>query len=202
MVNLSLIYDKFAKKYEDNRNIFNMDNILNDLNKYINISQGKLLDLGCGAGEPFSSYFIKKKWDVIGVDYSSEMLKIANKYLPQLKTIYSDMTLVKFNINQFDLVIAIYSIFHIEKEKHTQLLKNIYFWLKKGGIALFTYACKEYTQHSEFSGYKEFMGEQLFYSHYDETTIKNILDNIGFKVLSFKYYTIADETFLWIIIQK
>ncbi|MDD4156874.1 MAG: class I SAM-dependent methyltransferase, partial [Candidatus Cloacimonetes bacterium] len=130
MVDLSLIYDKFAKKYEDNRNIFNMDNIINDLNKYINISQGKLLDLGCGAGEPFSSYFIKKKWDVIGVDYSSEMLKIANKYLPQLKTIYSDMTLVKFNINQFDLVIAIYSIFHIEKEKHTQLLKNIYFWLK------------------------------------------------------------------------
>ncbi len=202
MVNLSNIYDIFAQKYEDNRAIFNMDEIIENFASVLKIDKGNLLDLGCGAGEPFPAFFLRRGWQVTGVDYSKEMLRLAQIYQPQMTTILSDMTLVDFNHNTFDAVTAIYSIFHIEKEKHNKLFENIYNWLKPNSFFLCTYACQTYTGMPEFSGYIEFMGEKLFYSHYDEDTIKQLLQDIGFKIISFDYHLIGGETFLWITVKK
>jgi len=74
--------------------------------------------------------------------------------------------------------------------------------LKPGGLSLFTYATKEYTGTEIFNGYKEFMGEQLFYSHTTPDNLFTILKSTGFKIESAQYRQIGGETFLWITIAK
>ncbi len=48
-----------------------------------NLREGaRILDLGCGAGEPIASYLIAGNFQVTGVDFSSSMLAIARQRFP------------------------------------------------------------------------------------------------------------------------
>ena len=202
MEDLRTVYNEFALTYEKNRNMFDMSKIIEDLSKNIKKEHKKVLDLGCGAGEPFAKHFLEKGFDVTGVDFSEKMLKQAEKFVPSMKRIHQDMRKVEFNDNNFDIILAIYSIFHLNNEEQMQLLKRIYGWLKKDGILLFTYATKEYTEREEFEGYKNFMGKNLFYAHKTPQYIKEYLLSLGFFEVSFKYREIGGETFLWITVKK
>lgn len=42
----------------------------------------RILDLGCGSGEPIASHFISSNFRVTGVDFSSSMLEIAMQCFP------------------------------------------------------------------------------------------------------------------------
>jgi hypothetical protein len=78
----------------------------------------------------------------------------------------------------------------------------MYKWLKPTGKALFTYACKEYTGDDRFSGYKEFLGERLYYSHHTVQDLNSVLINIGFRDFTTRFKTVGDETFLWVTVIK
>jgi ubiquinone/menaquinone biosynthesis C-methylase UbiE len=202
MTKLQDIYDEFATTYELNRGLFDMTNILNDFYDNLSTKKGKLLDLGCGAGEPFDRFFIDKGWSVVGVDFSKKMLELANKYVPEMTTIHSDISKINFADNEFDAVILIYSLFHLTNEEQIKVLEKIYEYLTPNGMALFTYATKEYTKSDEFDGYKEFLGKNLYYAHKTPEFFKNKLESIGFKLKSFDYRDIAGEVFLWVTVQK
>jgi SAM-dependent methyltransferase len=200
--NLQNIYDRFAETYDKNRGLFDMTDVIADFHKRLPDRQGHLLDLGCGAGEPFPAYFIQQGWQVTGVDFSQKMLALANHYQPLLQTIYADICDVDFPSEQFEAVTAIYCLFHIEYKKHEEIFRNIYRWLKPRGKFLFTYATKEYTGAEIFNGYKEFMGEQLFYSHTKPDKLTANLEYVGFKIESEQYRDIGEETFLWMTTAK
>jgi ubiquinone/menaquinone biosynthesis C-methylase UbiE len=200
--NLQEIYNRFAERYEQNRGIFDMSDIISDFAVRMPRAPGHLLDLGCGAGEPFPAYFIEQGWQVTGVDFSFRMLEMAHLYQPRMKTILKDICEVDFPDEQFDAVTAIYCLFHIEYTKHDDIFRKIYRWLKPGGLSIFTYATKEYTGSEIFNGYKEFMGEQLFYSHTTPDNLSAMLISTGFTIESAQYREIGGETFLWMIIAK
>jgi SAM-dependent methyltransferase len=143
-MNLREIYDGFSETYEQNRGLFDMADVLNPFYKSLGIKNGNLLDLGCGAGEPFGRYFIDRGWKVTGVDFSKQMLKLATKYVPEMHAIQADMCEVDFEPGKFDAITAIYSLFHVSRNDHAALFEQIYRWLCPGGKALFTYATKEY----------------------------------------------------------
>jgi len=199
---LRKIYDRFAETYEKNRGLFDMTDVIADFHQRLNCQTGNLLDLGCGAGEPFPAYFIGQGWQVTGVDFSQKMLDLAHQYQPSLKTICADIGEIDFLAEQFDAVTAIYCLFHIEYKKHEKIFRKIYRWLKPGGKALFTYATKEYTGAEIFNDYKEFMGERLFYSHTTPENLAENLTSIGFTIDSTQYRQIGGETFLWLTIAK
>ncbi len=199
---LQTTYDRFAQTYDANRGLFDMSDIFNDFYSLLTLERGKLLDLGCGAGEPFSKLFVERNWNVTGVDFSKEMLELAKRYVPEMETVHADMTEVKFQPNQFDAIIAAYSLFHVDSNKHRQLFENMFNWLQPGGKTLFTYATKEYTGKEIFTGYKEFLGEQLFYSHQHPETLLSLLESIGFDILETNYREIGGETFLWVTAGK
>jgi ubiquinone/menaquinone biosynthesis C-methylase UbiE len=199
---LKEIYDKFAQTYEENRGLFDMTEVFNSFYEKLDVKSGYLLDLGCGAGEPFPKLFINHGWKVTGVDFSQKMLDLASKYIPEMQTINADMIEVEFESNQFDAITAIYSLFHIPSDFHTALFEKFYRWLRPQGKALFTYATKEYTGQIEFDGYKEFMGQKLYYSHKSTDKLYADLLNNGFKIEAADYRNIGNEIFLWVTVSK
>lgn len=196
------IYDGFAQTYEENRGLFDMTEVFNSFYEELGLKKGRLLDLGCGAGEPFPRLLIDRGWKVTGVDFSGKMLELAAKYVPEMKTIQSDMLKVEFEPNQFDAITAIYSLFHVPSTDHLSLFEKFYKWLVPQGKALFTYATQEYTGQTEFDGYKEFMGQELYYSHKKPEELYTDLEQIGFNIESRIYREIGGETFLWVTMSK
>ena len=200
--NLQEIYDEFAQTYEENRNLFDMSEVLDSFYRRLNVKKGRLLDLGCGAGEPFAKYFIDRNWTVTGVDFSEQMLAMAAKFVPEMKTICADMREVEFAPHSFEAITAIYSLFHIPNCDHAALFTKFHRWLCPQGKMLFTYATKEYTGSDEFEGYREFLGQQLFYSHKTPDALRYDLENAGFRIEAGDYREIGGETFLWVTVSK
>ena len=168
----------------------------------LKLDNGKLLDLGCGAGEPVARYFTDHNWSVVGVDFSERMIELASKYVPEMQTMHADISEVDFESNQFDAIIASYSLFHISVDKHTDVFKRFHKWLCPNGKALFTYATEEYTGRKSFDGYKNFMGQELYYSHKAPDELYVDLEDIGFNIDSIDYRNIGGETFLWVTVSK
>ena len=196
------IYDEFAHTYEENRGNFDVVPVLEDFYGTLEKSTGQLLDLGCGAGEPVSKWFISKGWEATGVDFSKSMLELAQRYVPEMKCIQSDMRNVQFTDEQFDAIVAIYSLFHVPWKDHEALFSNAFQWLKREGGMLFTYATSAYTGEKVFDGYKEFLGQRLYYSHMSEGQLYATLEKVGFVIESATHRNIGGETFLWVFLKK
>lgn len=139
---LQEIYDGFADTYEQNRGLFDMSEVFESFYKLLDIKKGRILDMGCGAGEPFARSFVDHGWTATGVDFSQCMLALAAKYVPEMQTIRADMRQVEFPSESFDAITAIYSLFHIPCSEHVALFEKFYRWLSPHGKALFTYATK------------------------------------------------------------
>lgn len=199
---LQQIYDGFAQTYDAGRDQFDMSSILPPFFASLEKPNGRLLDLGCGAGLPFARYFIRNGWDVIGVDFSREMLKLAARTVPEMKTKLADMAEVRFKDETFDALTAVYSLFHVPRTRHAELFVRFHRWLCPGGRMLFTYATKAYTGEDSFEGTLEFMGRELFYSHLAPKQMENALQKAGFELESAIPREIGGETFLWVTIRK
>jgi len=197
-ITLREIYNGFAETYEKNRGLFDMTKVLASFYGRLHVEKGRLLDLGCGAGEPFPRFFIDRGWIVTGVDFSERMLELASKYIPEMQTIYADMCKVEFKPSQFEAITAIYSLFHVPRNDHAALFDKFYRWLCPKGKVLFTYATKEFTGSIEFDGYKEFMNQELYYSHKSPDKLYADLENTGFNIESADYRNIGNEIFLWV----
>jgi SAM-dependent methyltransferase len=202
MKTLPEIYDRFASTYDKNRGIFDMTDVLNEFYCGLTVENGRLLDLGCGAGEPFAKCFIDRGWEVTGVDFSAKMLELANRWVPAMKTLCVDMRNAEFEPDGFDAIIAVYSLFHIPRQAHAAMFERCLRWLRPDGKFLFTYATREYTGSDAFEGYKTFMGERLFYSHNRPDQLRRDLEDAGFLIESSCYRNIGAEIFLWVTAVK
>ena len=196
------IYDEFAAVYEANRGLFDMTEVLGPFFDGLGKAKGRLLDLGCGAGEPFPRHFLDRGWEVYGVDFSKKMLHLAAQYAPGMHTICDDMLEVDFDPAQFDAITCIYSLFHVPRARHPELFAKFRRWLRPGGQALFTYATQAYTGADEFEGEKEFMGQRLFYSHETPEKLRAQLADAGLDVRAFDLRDIGGETFLWVVASR
>ncbi len=199
---LAQIYDGFADTYEENRGLFDMTEVFDSFYARLNQQPGRVLDLGCGAGEPFSKLFIDQGWAVTGVDFSQRMLALAAEHVPEMSTVNADMRTVEFDSGCFDAITAIYSLFHIPWGEHDALFKKMYGWLSLGGSAFFTYATQNYTGSEAFSGFKEFMGQSLYYSHQTPENLAQVLDSVGFVIDGMEQRQIGGEVFLWVTVTK
>lgn len=198
---LRAVYDRFADTYEASRGRFDMTPVLADFQARLPAT-GHLLDLGCGAGEPFASTFIRAGWRGTGVDFSRRMLELAERFTPEMTRIHADMAEVDFPEASFDAVSAVYSLFHVPRAAHPALFRRIRDWLRPGGLLLFTYAGRHYTGADRFEGHKTFMGERLFYSHFSPDELEGKLTESGLAVVDTTYRDIGGETFPWVTARR
>lgn len=196
-MSLARIYDDFAAEYDKSRGLFDMGEVLSDFARRLPAT-GRLLELGCGAGEPFARYFVDRGWSVTGVDFSAAFLALAARYVPQMTRVQADMREAQFEPASFEAVCAVYSLFHVPRSDHVRLFSRIREWLVPGGTFLFTYATRAYTGADRFDGTKCFMGRDLFYSH--GTPAEMVADLVagGLELVEARERDIGGETFLWV----
>jgi ubiquinone/menaquinone biosynthesis C-methylase UbiE len=189
-------YNQCAKDYLDNRDLFKNLKYLDGL--ISKLSPGsKILDLGCGSGIPIDKYLLEKDFEVTGVDISEEQINLAKKNLPKGDFFVGDMSEIDFPASSFNAVVSFYAIFHLPKEEHLSVLKNIFNILKPGGYLLITMGSNDW-EGTE----KDFHGVKMFWSHYGREKNLELVKSAGFNILNEEIDTSGNEKHLIILAQK
>lgn len=98
---------------------------------------GRVLDLGCGAGDPIARWFMAEGFTVTGVDFSEAMLDIARRRWPEGDWRFADMR--SFDLEQhFDGIIAWNSFFHLTAEDQKDCIARMARHLRPGGMLMLT----------------------------------------------------------------
>ena len=134
-----------------------MQNLYDKFEIYLK-SGDKILDLGCGSGRD-SKYFLSKGYDVVSVDGSIEICRLAEKYIGKyVRNIFFDEL---DYVNEFDAVWASASLLHVDSKEMKDVLYRIKSALKKNGLM---YASWKYGQGEKVDSLR-------YYVDFDEYAI-------------------------------
>lgn len=139
---------------------------------------GKLIDIGCGAGD-FLSFFASDKWDLYGIEPNSVGFDLSCKKV-EGKIFNNNLSNCKFQGNYFDVITMWHVFEHVyDPNEEVQEIKRI---LKNDGI--FVLAIPNIHSFGFKLGRKNWfhLDSPRHLYHYDPTTISNILNKNGFKV--------------------
>lgn len=159
-------------------------------------AQAHVLDAGSGTGIPIAEYLTKSGFEVVGIDISKEMLSVARKNVPGATFQQMNMAAIDLPSESFDGVISCYAIIHNPKESHADILESFYRILKPGGVMLISVASWEW---EEFADY---MGVDMFWSHYDPAKTKSLITNAGFDIEFGRDVESGGEKHHWVLARK
>jgi len=185
-------YDKIAREYQANRHIFDNVRVLKEFSNYLP-KNARILDAGCGAGIPCTRFLVQAGFEVVGVDFSTSMLRMARKSVLKANLIKEDMTRPSFRDNTFDGLIALYSIIHVPREMHASLYQSFHRILKPDGVMLICIGS------DDWEGEDEYFGVRMFWSEYNLDEAIQMVKNAGFQIISGKHLIIGEEKHYWII---
>lgn len=97
---------------------------------------GRILDLGCGGGEPIARYLIDNGFHVTGIDSAAAMIALARTRFPRETWLQLDMRKAAM-ADTFEGALAWSSLFHLSHEDQEAMIARIATWLKPGGRLLF-----------------------------------------------------------------
>ena len=166
------VYDKCISEYEKLISKELKDTNLDIFMKMIK-RDGKVLDLGCGTGTA-SLELSKNGFTPFPVDASLEMVKVAETLL-EIKP--KQISFDEIDEHDFyDAIWANFSLLHIKKNKFSDILKQLFFALKEGGILFFSL--------------KRGVGESRdklgrFYSYYEKSEVEKLLEKASFRTKTF-----------------
>lgn len=155
--------------------------------------KGRLINLGSGHGADFLP-FTKYDFELYGVDYSIEMLHMAQQYARKFKfdvnLVHADVSCLPFKDASFDYSISVATYHHLQtKEARMRAFRELYRILKPGSEAFITVWNKY--QPKFFLSPKNVqvpwrMKEETLYRYYYLFTyreIEKLAKEAGFKVL-------------------
>lgn len=170
----------YAEKFMNELDNKHLDKIL--LKAFIaeNIANGRLIDLGCGPGQTTKFLFDNGFTDTIGVDISSEMVKVAELTNPNLNFEQADILNLKYQDDSFGSAIAFYSIVHFDYDQVRTALKEIKRVLIDKGELLFAFHIGNNILHLD-----NFLDKQVEIDFYffEVAKIKDILTDTGYKII-------------------
>lgn len=97
----------------------------------------RVLDLGCGAGEPIAAWFAARGDAVTGVDGAGAMIAEFRRRVPQAEAIHADMRGLDLR-RRFDVIVAFNSFFHLGPEDQRAMFAVFAAHAAAGATLLFT----------------------------------------------------------------
>lgn len=179
-------YNAIAAKYlttrsEESEDVQLLQELVERLPK-----DAKVLDAGCGAGVPVTIY-LSRFFDVTGIDFSDEQIRVARQLVPEAHFLCSDMTQLPLADNSFDAICSYYAIIHIPRQEHKALLLNFQRMLKPSGLMLLCMGADDLEKDIH-----DYHGMRMYWSHYDAEANLNMVKECGFDIIWSK--VVADST--------
>ncbi|MFX1561721.1 MAG: class I SAM-dependent methyltransferase [Promethearchaeota archaeon] len=188
-------YNRIALKYNASRNRFNNDRELEYFASLLP-KGARILDAGCGCGVPIAKYLVKQGFIVTGIDFSTSMLELARRQVPEAEFLEGDMTQLMFPDGSFEGVVSTYAIIHVQTEKHSIIFQNFYRVLRPGGILFVG------TGSDEWEGTEDYMGTTMFWSHPSREKSLSLVKQAGFEIIRDEVVECGGETPYWIFAKK
>lgn len=138
----------------------------------------RVLDLGCGAGEPIARWFIAEGFQVTGVDFAEPMLEIARARWPDGDWRQGDMRHLDLG-ETFEGIIAWDSFFHLRPDEQRLCIAHMARHLVPGGSLLVTVGHKA----GEVSG--TVGGEAVYHASLSPTDYVLCLEQNGLRLTGF-----------------
>lgn len=138
---------------------------------------GKVLDVGCGSGEPIARYFVERGYQVTGVDAVGEMLELSRTRFPAMTWLQTDMRQLDLG-ERFDVVIAWDSFFHLSPDDQRPMFERFRRHAAPGGVLMFTSGL---TEGGSVGG--DLFGDQLYHGSLDTAEYARLLERHGYDVV-------------------
>lgn len=130
-------YDKIAAWFDAHRSRkFFEKKYLEQISSSLD-PHAKILDLGCGMGEPIFKFLVEKRFDVTGLDGSAKLLELARERFPAHRFIHQDIRNLKLS-EKYDAIIAWHVLFHLKPNEQRDVFQLIKQHLASNGVFLFT----------------------------------------------------------------
>ncbi len=131
------IYNARARAWDSQRNRAFFEKIWMDRMLVLMPEKARVLDLGCGSGEPMARYLMEHGHAVTGVDFAEGMLEICRERWPDGDWLRADMRGLALD-RTFDAILAWNSFFHLNREEQRAMFATFAMHLEPGGVLLFT----------------------------------------------------------------
>ncbi|MFA6007984.1 MAG: class I SAM-dependent methyltransferase [Candidatus Shapirobacteria bacterium] len=176
-------YDANAKDYALNSQPYLSKDLADRFIDLVGIDK-TILDAGSAAGRD-SGYFFSKGLNVVGVDLSDGLVKIAKEKYPKISFIKADFKKLPFNDNYFDGIWAHASLVHMDKVEDTQFaIEEFKRVLKKDGI-LYIYV-KTSKKETDIVSDK-LSNHSRFFRYYSKKQIEGLITGLDFRILSSEF---------------
>ena len=154
---------------------------------------GRVLDLGCGAG--IVTVELARRARTIGLDVSGGQLALARRTAPGAAFVRADIAEVAFAPASFDVVAAFWSLIHVRRDRHAEVLGRIRTWLRPGGLLVGTLGSGDNPDERQ----ADFFGAPMYWSHFDAEVNRRLLEEAGFAPVEAEVREDADERHLWVV---
>jgi SAM-dependent methyltransferase len=179
-------YDRIAPQWHKNfrgqayveRTLHYVDRVMEGLPP-----QAKVLDLGCGTGNPIARHIIDCGFRVVGIDQSTKLLEIARSVVPEAELIHADMMEIQFT-ETFAAAIAWDSIFHVPREHHAAIYRKLASALEPKRRLLLSVGGSGASSLDSTEGglTSEMFGQPFFYDAYTPDIARQLIETAGFEI--------------------
>ena len=175
-------WDNIARSYDD-RDISPISDLFNEFTGLV--GKGGVLDLGCGTGVPYARHLTEKGFDVLGIDLSEEMVKVASSNVPGARFEQMSMTDIPY-VSEFNGILSNFSMLLLTPDMFKETARRIHTALKDGGY--FYLALNEPAEESsdpESDVIVNIMGQEMYSRAYKVKEIEEIFTSLGFTLVKF-----------------
>lgn len=171
------IYESNAAAFDRDRGRQLMEaKYLDALLKRLPLGSRRVLDIGCGTGEPIARYLIDNACEVTGVDGASAMIAICAERFPAMTWLVGDMRSLALG-RRFEAIVAWDSFFHLTVEAQRDMFAIFREHAEPRALLLFTSG----PEHGEAIG--EIYGQRLYHASLAAGEYRELLHANGFDVL-------------------
>jgi 2-polyprenyl-3-methyl-5-hydroxy-6-metoxy-1,4-benzoquinol methylase len=104
--NVYLVYDEISNWFDAHRSKeLTMERFYLDLLQKHIPAGSKILDVGCGTGEPIAQFLISQSYKLTGIDANKKMIDLCKQRFPNAKWLLADMRTLNLQ-EKFHAVIA------------------------------------------------------------------------------------------------
>mgnify|MGYP001565077118 FL=1 len=183
-MDLKSTYNKIAEDWHKNHQ--QDDWWIKGTDKFVSfLKPGSIvLDIGCGGGTK-AKYLINKGLNVIGIDFSEEMVKISKREIPKTKFLTLDLQNIENLKENFDGIFIQAVLLHFPKKEIKDVLEKIIRKLRDGGYLYIAVKKIKKGQPDEEVKIENDYGYQYkrFFSYFTPDELRNLLLDLKMKIV-------------------